>query len=59
MIFVDDTLERRKTLQISYLFAPEHNFLLLEVATVLFINKDEVKSVSARETIIYIFICGG
>ena len=47
MIYVDDTLERRKTLQISYLFAPEHNFLLLEVAAVLFINKDEVKSVSA------------
>ena len=42
MICVDDTLEKRISLHISYLFAPEHNLLLLEVAAVLFVNKDEV-----------------
>ena len=42
MIYVNDTLERRISLQISNLFAPEHNLLLLEVAAVLFVNKDEI-----------------
>ena len=33
---------KENILQISNLFAPEHNLLLLEVAAVLFVDKDEV-----------------